>query len=410
MGNIKLCVATLIVIHIVLIGYSLSMSDINLFSINTIAIDIAREYYLKDYPVACKDGVLVFSSDSTANRGDFGNISVARVAALIPYIVKIYLDYKDNFNSNIKTQIDHDFTSENVKILQVVALMRASGRWKKPNTNPLTDPVSVYEEQSITECKKKLQELGVNTSISNNFAMLLKSNNSTVARGDAAYYAILQDAILITDDVKPSVIEANLQYLSLLDNNAGTEIKSKFASLIQGMRIAKIRQQGVIAESETAFHPITLSFKRILGSLFPDMDATFATLGKKTSAIAATSVVSAKSSPTITDTAINRISESKPKIDVRLETILLNYHSLSKITQAINDFTNNVDNIQSELGDNKAEYAGNLYKAWEQTWNNTYAKAMMEFKEFKDKAQSSCKTPEEYLAAIEEKLKEIEHG
>ena len=154
------------------------MNDLTIFSINAIAIDIANEYYLKKYPTTCKNELLMFPPENNFDRGGmFGFISVARIAALVPYIIKIYLDKKSEFIPKIQEHIDLYINHESIKILQVVALMSASGRWYKPGTNPMVDLNSVYIDQTIVECKNKLETLGIASAETNEYALLLKQND-----------------------------------------------------------------------------------------------------------------------------------------------------------------------------------------------------------------------------------------
>ena len=186
-----------------------------------------------------------------------------------------------------------------------------------------------------------------------------------------------------------------LNFIVFLNNPSCEEIRNKFVSVLQGLTIAKIRQQGVIAETETAFHPITLSFKRILVTLFHYFDLTFATLEKKT----------IPTSVNDNTTIVNKDSSI-----LGVEEILLKYPSFIEIQQAVDNFVANVDAIQNKLGVNKNEYASNLWKVWEQSWSRIHNAAVAEFEAFKKNNKSICKTEQEYLAAIEKRIKEIENA
>lgn len=370
------------------------MSDISVFSINALAIDIASEIYLRKFPTICKNGLLKFTDDNEFNRGAFGFISVARIAALIPYLVKLYLDHKAFFTTETKNHIELYLNGEYIKILQIVALMSASGRWQQPNTNPLLDDNSIYLEQNIAECKQKLLKLGIPKEESNIFADLLTTNAFTPPTPYTLYYFILQDAISIVNSTEGTKqIIKKLHLMKLLTNQLPAELTNKLFSIIQGLTIAKMRQHNIIPECETAYLSITRSYNRILGSLFHEFDISFTALVKKEN---------------FSQQANNSNQMALNILCLSVDELLIKYPTFIAMQSAVEDFVNNVNNIQHNLAEQKYNYASNLWLAWRKTWENLYNKAMHDVTNFIAKIKAASSSEQDYLTAITQKIQEIQ--
>lgn len=380
------------------------MEKIYSLSINDIAAEIAKQYYLVEYPSVCKEGALVFPEITTpAKRGKFGILTVCQIAALIPYIATIYIEHKADDAK--QQEIENQLTEKSIKLIQAVSLMQASGRWKKPNTNPETDSNSVYLDQSIFECKKKLIALGLDAVASEHFAGLLDDKQAPNTQPYAFFYLILQDAITLIVEENPASLVDNFKFNSI-SNNA--QIKSKFVNLAQEVTLAKTRQQAAISENETTLLPVTLSFQRMLRDLFPNFATSMAAIAEKKQE------QPASQPPTVATTEVATTAPASPaavvELDISLAAILAKNLDLSGLADLIDAFTNNADNIQEKLGARKTEYASNLFLAFEQTWNTACEQANAEFASFTQQAKETCKTEAEYLAAIDQQIKEIEDG
>ncbi|MGD0466015.1 MAG: SidE phosphodiesterase domain-containing protein [Gammaproteobacteria bacterium] len=119
------------------------MPTLNMQSdIGAIADEIGGQYYRKGFPkTRLPDGTLDLSqvTPPPATQGVARRVhsyqNACRYAAAVPNIAALYKKHKDSFPANLQGEID-SLTDEDIKILQVVALMRASGRSSADPRNP----------------------------------------------------------------------------------------------------------------------------------------------------------------------------------------------------------------------------------------------------------------------------------
>lgn len=172
-------------------------------TIEQIAVEIANRYNLKPFPkVIDEQGFLIFPEKTEPNsRGKYGHLKAARLAAIVPYVAALYQKHGAIFNEQFKAQINTEITAENIKLLQIAALMRHSGRWHAPNVDPLSADSKEFAAQSSKECAKFLQQLGLGQEIIDSAVKCLLEVDSAINLVDLGIMpAILRDAVNLAEN------------------------------------------------------------------------------------------------------------------------------------------------------------------------------------------------------------------
>lgn len=173
-------------------------------SIEDISKEIANCYNFKPFPKKKdKDGYLVYDKKGDPSaRGFYGNSSACHQAALVPYITQLYVKHKDSLSAKLQKQLSILDNNE-LKLLQIVALMRFSGRWHADKLNPEKDDNAAFAEQNYKECFHLLEQSGIDKKQANKFSKLLLEIESNQELDNLDLYAsILKDAINVIDEYK----------------------------------------------------------------------------------------------------------------------------------------------------------------------------------------------------------------
>ncbi|QIN37095.1 SidE phosphodiesterase domain-containing protein [Legionella longbeachae] len=140
-------------------------------SIEEIAGYIGEKVYLKGFPILehadeaqlLNRGKIMPNSPERVTHG-FDNAN--RSAALLPYIIDLLKRNQSELPGHLQKQLA-ELSPEHIKALQIVALMRASGRHYHPNitphywNNPDYGSGSLYAKYGERECWAMLKELNV---------------------------------------------------------------------------------------------------------------------------------------------------------------------------------------------------------------------------------------------------------
>lgn len=139
-------------------------------TIVVIADYIGEQIYKRDFPVGefidTAEGITILDRSKVMNKSPqriiHGFDNAVRSAALVPHIVYLMRHYVHTLPEEWKHQLD-TLDDDSIKALQVVALMRASGRHYKPTIgqNPDFDNGSKYARYGQQECLEMLHRLEV---------------------------------------------------------------------------------------------------------------------------------------------------------------------------------------------------------------------------------------------------------
>lgn len=227
-------------------------------SIEEIAEYIGEKVYLKGFPIIEQemDGAQLLNRDrimpNSPARVTHGFDNANRSAALLPYIIDLLNRNQKELPEHLQKQLVA-LTPAHIKALQIVALMRASGRHYHPNitphywNNPDYGSGSLYAKYGEQECLAMLKELNVPFALDhqklafavlgNEFVTSLYANSndesakSTHNRGKDDLYCLLINVLNVletTRDRKDKVVQ--LEWMPLF-NQLGKDGQKEFINL-----------------------------------------------------------------------------------------------------------------------------------------------------------------------------------
>lgn len=257
------------------------MPTLNMQSnIGDIADEIGNQYYRKGFPTKrLTDGTLDLTSVAPPQHAVARRVhsyqNACRYAAAVPNIAALYKKHKDSFPANLQGEID-SLTDEDIKILQVVALMRASGRSSADPRNPdnpslqagdpkkgelHTDPDYSngihYAPQGVRECYKKLIELGVEDAKAQKFSKVILDSEQSDTKKFSLYDCILKD-INVIETMRDRNMphgkgkEVPITWCPFFEQSSGTNgaaAKKEFTDVIKAhVDVIKAQQGFVVAK------------------------------------------------------------------------------------------------------------------------------------------------------------------
>ncbi|KTD63538.1 hypothetical protein Lsan_0971 [Legionella santicrucis] len=227
-------------------------------SIEEIAEYIGEKVYLRGFPIVAQDvgGTQLLDRSrimpNSPDRVTHGFDNANRSAALLPYIIDLLNRNQTELPDHLQKQLA-ELTPEHIKALQIVALMRASGRHYHPNitphywNNPDYGSGSLYAKYGEQECLAMLQELQVPSSLDhqklafavlgNEFVTSLYADSKDEAaknihhRGKDDLYSLLINVLNVletTRDRKDKVVQ--LEWMPLF-NQLGKNGQNEFIDL-----------------------------------------------------------------------------------------------------------------------------------------------------------------------------------
>lgn len=127
-----------------------------------IAKDIGEQYLRRPFPYdKNSEGLLDYSvirkqdiSTRTLHRQIHGYQNACRLASLIPHLVSFYRRHATKFSPEIQRQLN-ELTDQDIKLLQIVSLLRSTGRNQDGNSG------SFFGEQGARECAHYLRNMGL---------------------------------------------------------------------------------------------------------------------------------------------------------------------------------------------------------------------------------------------------------
>ncbi|KTC93404.1 SidE phosphodiesterase domain-containing protein [Legionella cincinnatiensis] len=235
-------------------------------SIEEIAEYIGEKVYLRGFPIVEADGAQLLDRDrimpNSPDRVTHGFDNANRSAALLPYIIDILNRNQTELPEHLQKQLA-ELTPEHIKALQIVALMRASGRHYHPNitphywNNPDYGSGSLYAKYGEQECLAMLKELNVPAALDhqklafavlgNEFVTSLHANSSDERaknvhhKGKDDLYSLLINVLNVletTRDRKDKVVQ--LEWMPLF-NQLGKNGQKEFIDLAK-THIESIRE------------------------------------------------------------------------------------------------------------------------------------------------------------------------
>tara|TARA_R110002110_G_scaffold404606_1_gene623060 strand:- start:68826 stop:69755 length:930 start_codon:yes stop_codon:yes gene_type:complete len=246
---------------------------------------IGKSYYLRDFPKEIDERGFLIPSDlpprDNGVRRIHGYLNACRTAALIPHIAALYLANKDKFDSELQAQMDEVLSPDNIKILQVTALMRATGRMEvvKPDgriRHPDLGPGKFHRERGVKECEKMLNALKVDEATSKKFAQSISDSEEFDKKGMNIFTCILADATTmetLRDTLVGKVVGVNyFAYTNRFKEGVDSTLAEKMFTdfVIDHMKLIKEHQGFLLADLVTRDKASIAGLQIELGTECPD--------------------------------------------------------------------------------------------------------------------------------------------
>ncbi len=130
-------------------------------SLSIISEDIANNYLRLDFPKGYSNGLLDYSAlrskgvdPKCVHRPIHGHINACRVSVLIPLLFALYKKYIYELPPKLQDEIKKA-TPETIKKIQIVAMMRATGRTEDGDSG------IKFAQQGKKECLHYLEQIGI---------------------------------------------------------------------------------------------------------------------------------------------------------------------------------------------------------------------------------------------------------
>lgn len=265
-----------------------NQSRFDQLSINEIAEIVRKKHHLRAHGKVGRDGLIEYPNKpinyTKLERPIHGFQNTCRAAALIPHLLDLYLNNIRAFQSNAKVfhelqrlnqlQIENaDAFAREVKLMQVAALMRSSGRCHgmkdqrgKVIGNPDHSNGFNFREQSAVECRALMTELGISENDANRVVPAIiecedrakgpQERQEQGLEGLSLQGCLLADAVMIenvrtrktpTPDNKDTLI--HVRDFALCKNataDQGSDLRNAFEQLVCRHVALMQQQQGFI--------------------------------------------------------------------------------------------------------------------------------------------------------------------